>query len=138
MCSKSFLITKAPYSGNIITISDSAAFVEVEVQGGLMCGYHAAHAIIDELQGKNGFENYTSWWKDAFEFNSDEYLLVSQGYALVPTYTDGELDYLFGLVEEKTLEGTYSQYKTPKLIWDAILSHTSLKLKVKDLKYMKK
>ncbi|HEX9027508.1 MAG TPA: NAD(P)/FAD-dependent oxidoreductase [Clostridium sp.] len=120
---KAFSSIKKPYSGNVLVIGDSAAFVEVEVQGGFMCGYHAAHAINDELQGKNGFENYTNWWKDAFEFNSDEYLLVSQGYALVPTYTDDEIDYLFALIEDEILEGTYSQYKTPKLIWDAILLH---------------
>jgi len=121
---KAFSSMKVPYKNNVLVIGDSAAFVEVEVQGALMCGYHAAMAINDELQGKNGFENYTNWWKNAFEFNSDEYLLVSQGYALVPTYTDEELDYLFALVENQILEGTYSQYKTPKLIWDAILKHT--------------
>ena len=120
---KAFSSLKTPYSGNILIIGDSAAFVEVEVQGALMCGYHAANAISKELKGKNGFETYTNWWKSAFEFNSDEYLLVSQGYALVPTYTDDELDYLFALIENKILEGTYSQYKTPKLIWDEILLH---------------
>lgn len=120
---KAFSSLKTPYRGNILVIGDSAAFVEVEVQGGLMCGYYAANAIKKELQGRNGFEEYTNWWKDAFEFNSDEYLLVSQGYALVPTYTDDELDYLFALIEGDILEGTYSQYKTPKLIWNAILLH---------------
>lgn len=45
-------------------------------------------------------------------------------YSLVPTYTDEELDYLFGLIEDQTLLDTYSQYLTPKLIWDAILSHS--------------
>ena len=120
---KAFSSLKVPYSGNVITIGDSAAFVEVEVQGALMCGYHAANAIHEELQGNNGFENYTRWWKESFEFNRDDYLLVSQGYALVPTYSDDEIDYLFSLIEGKTLEGTYSQYKTPKLIWDAILEN---------------
>lgn len=120
---KAFSSLKTPYKGNILVIGDSAAFVEVEVQGGLMCGYHAANAINKELQGQNGFETYANWWKNTFEFNSDEYLRVSQGYALVPTYTDDELDYLFALIENETLEGTYSQYKTPKLIWDAILIH---------------
>lgn len=115
---------KTPYKGNVIAIGDTAAFVEVEVQGAFMCGYHAAYAVKDELQGIPGFEKYTEWWKNAFEFNSDEYLKVSQGYALVPTYSDDELDYLFGLIEDQVLEGTYSQYRTPKLIWDAILEHT--------------
>ena len=32
----------------------------------------------------------------------------------------GELDYLFSLCEGHNLHGTYSQYLTPKLIWDCI------------------
>ncbi len=118
---KAFMSLKKPYTGNVLAIGDSAAFVEVEVQGALICGYHAARAINSELGGKKGFEEYSDWWNESFEFNRDEYLQVSQGYALVPTYSDDELDYLFSLVEGKTLEGTYSQYKTPKLIWDSIL-----------------
>ena len=48
---------------------------------------------------------------------------VAQGYALVPTYRDDELDYLFALTEDEVLEGTISQYKTPRLLWDSILRH---------------
>ncbi len=121
---KAFTSLKEPYAGNVISIGDSAAFVEVEVQGALMCGYYAARAVKDELQGNNGFEQYTNWWNESFEFNSDEYLQVAQGYALVPTYSDDELDYLFALVEGEVLEDTYSQYKTPKLIWNSILSNS--------------
>jgi digeranylgeranylglycerophospholipid reductase len=119
---KAYMSIKKPYSGNVLSIGDSAAFVEVEVQGALMCGYRAAKSVISELDGKNGFEMYSEWWIDSFEFNRDEYLQVSQGYALVPTYSDDDLDYLFSLLDGKILEGTYSQYKTPKLIWDSILS----------------
>jgi digeranylgeranylglycerophospholipid reductase len=50
-------------------------------------------------------------------------LKVAQGYALVPAYTDDELDYLFSLLEDEVLEGTFSQYKTPKILWSAILRH---------------
>ena len=120
---KAYMSLKKPYTDNVLAIGDSAAFVEVEVQGALMCGYHAAKAVNNELDGKNGFEMYSDWWIESFEFNRDEYLQVSQGYALVPTYSDDELDYLFSLLDGKILEGTYSQYKTPKLIWDSILSN---------------
>ncbi len=120
---KAFNAARKPYKGNVITIGDAAAFVEVEVQGAFLCGYYAANAIEKELKGENGFEEYTSWWLNAFEFNSDQYLRVSQGYALVPVYSDDELDYLFGLLDGEILEGTYSQYKTPKLIWDNIWKH---------------
>lgn len=134
---KAFSSLKVPYIGNVISIGDSAAFVEVEVQGALMCGFHAANAIYKELQGKNGFDQYTKWWNESFEFNRDDYLLVSQGYALVPTYSDDEIDYLFALVEGNTLEGTYSQYKTPQLMWDAILSHRKQIKKERPLIYEK-
>lgn len=122
---KAFTSLSVPYAGNVIAIGDSAAFVEVEVQGALMCGYHAAKAVNTELSGNNGFEQYTSWWRESFEFNSDEYLQVSQGYALIPTYSDDEIDYMFSLISDKRLEGTYSQYKTPKLMWDSILEYRS-------------
>jgi len=121
---KAYSSIRKPYKDNVLVIGDTAAFVEVEVQGALMCGFRAAKSIYDELHDKPGFEEYTKWWADSFEFNSDKYLQVSQGYALVPTYTDDELDYLFALIEDEILDGTYSQYKTPKLIWTAILMHS--------------
>ena len=45
---------------------------------------------------------------------------VSKGYALTYVYNDDELDYLFSLCEGHVLHGTYSQYLTPKLIWNCI------------------
>jgi flavin-dependent dehydrogenase len=120
---RTFNALPAPCKGNVLVAGDSAAYIEVEVQGALMCGYHAANAVARELQGENGFEQYTNWWQKSFEFNSDDYLKVAQGYALVPTYSDDELDYLFSLVEDEVLEGTFSQYKTPKILWSAILRH---------------
>ena len=117
---KAFNAMAEPCKGNVIVIGDAAAMVEVEVQGGFLCAHHAADAIIKELQGEDGWADYTKWWQDSFEFNSNEYMRVAQGYALVPVYTDDELDYLFGLIEGECLFGTYSQYKTPALIWDSI------------------
>ena len=120
---KAFMPMKQPCKGNVMAIGDSAAMIEVEVQGGLLCGYMAAKALADEMDGKNGFAAYTKWWMDSFEFNSSDYLRVSQGYALTFAYTDDELDYLFSLVEGHPLHGTYSQYLTPKLIWEGIHLH---------------
>lgn len=120
---KAYMSMLTPYKGNVIAIGDAAAFIEVEVQGAFLCGFHAANAVKAELDGKNGFEEYTKWWKESFEFNNGDHMKVSQGYALVPVYTDDELDYLFGLVEGECMWGTYSQYKTPKFMWDGFLSH---------------
>lgn len=120
---KAFTASKKPYKGNVITIGDAAAMVEVEVQGAFLCGYKAAEAIKKEFAGEQGFAEYTDWWLKSFEFCGEQYLRVAQGYALVPVYTDDEVDYLFSLVEGEVLEGTYSQYKTPKLMWDGIRKH---------------
>jgi flavin-dependent dehydrogenase len=114
---------KTPFTGNILVIGDAAAYVEVEVQGALSCGFRAGNAVAEELNGSAGFEEYSRWWRESFEFNGDDYLQVAQGFALVPTYSDDELDYLFSLIEDETLPGTFSQYVTPKLMWKSILNH---------------
>jgi flavin-dependent dehydrogenase len=120
---KVFDALKVPYKGNVLVAGDAAAYIEVEIQGGLMCGYHAGTAAYLELNGKKGFDLYTKWWQQSFEFNSAEWAKVAQGYALVPVYTDNELDYLFSLIEDEVLFGTFSQYTTPKVMWTAILKH---------------
>jgi len=120
---KAYTSLPVPWKGNVLAIGDAAAYVEVEVQGALMCGYHASRAVAAELQGQPGFEAYTAWWQKTFEFNSPEALRVAQGYALVPTYSDEEIDYLFGLLEDNPLDGAYGQYKAPRLLWDAIARH---------------
>lgn len=120
---RAYSSVKKPYKGNVIAIGDSAAYVEVEVQGALMCGHRAGQAVVEEIDGQAGFSRYTNWWIESFEFNGADHLRVAQGYALVPTYTDDELDYLFSLAKGVVLEGTYSQYKTPRLMWDTFLKH---------------
>jgi flavin-dependent dehydrogenase len=120
---RAYMSIKVPYVGNALVIGDAAAYVEVETQGALMCGFHAGNAVFEELNGTQGFARYAAWWQKSFEFNSDEYLLVAQGYALVPTYSDDELDYLFSLIEGQTLDGAYGQYRAPRLMWKAILEH---------------
>jgi flavin-dependent dehydrogenase len=120
---KAFTSMPVPYRGNALAIGDAAAFIEVETQGALMCGYQAGSAAVKELAGEPGFAGYAQWWRKSFEFNTDEYLRVAQGYALVPAYTDDELDYLFALTEDQVLPGTLSQYASPKLMWDCMLRH---------------
>lgn len=118
---KAFTPIAKPYQGNVLIIGDAAAFVEVQAQGALNCGFRAAEAVAKELEGKNGFEQYAKWWFDSFEFNAEGMMQVQQGYALIPTYTDDEVDYLFSLCEDVTLDGSWSQYKSPRMIWGTIL-----------------
>jgi len=109
-----------PLLGNVISIGDAAAFVEVENQGALMCGYHAAHALLKELEGKDGITDYINWWQQSFEFNNPEIHRVAQGFAINPYYEDEEIDYLFNLVAGENFAGTINQYKIPKMLWDSI------------------
>jgi flavin-dependent dehydrogenase len=118
---KAFTPIKNPAKGNTVIIGDAAAFVETQAQGALSCGFRAADALVKELDGKPGFDEYNQWWLKTFEFNDAGMMRVVSGYALIPTYTDDEIDYLFSLCDGHLLEGSWSQYKSPKMMWDLIL-----------------
>jgi digeranylgeranylglycerophospholipid reductase len=120
---RAYMPLRDPAWGNVLIIGDAAAYIEVEMQGALACGFHAGRAAAEELAGRNGFGDYARWWQRSFEFNGDDWMQVAQGFALVAAYTDEELDYLFGLVQDQVLEGTYNQYRSPRLMWAAILRH---------------
>ena len=45
---------------------------------------------------------------------------VTTGYALIPYYTDEQVSYLFSLLDNVTLDGSWSQYQSPRLIWGEI------------------
>jgi digeranylgeranylglycerophospholipid reductase len=120
---RAFAPINRPYRGNALAIGDAAAYVEVETQGALMCGHRAGNGVLQELQDRSGFEDYSTWWSRSFEFNGDRYLQVAQGYALTPTYTDDEIDYLFSLTEDEALPGSFSQYTTPELMWRSMMRH---------------
>jgi flavin-dependent dehydrogenase len=122
--SKLFRPLKVPYQGNALIIGDAAAYAEVEIQGGLMCGFHGGNALMKEMTREGGFEEYTKWWQDSFEFHREEELrLCSSIFNAAALYTDDEVDYLFALTEDEVLEGAYSQWKQPKLMWRSILRH---------------
>jgi len=134
---KVFSPMRVPYFKNALAIGDVAAYGEVETQGALMCGFHAGNAVLLELEEDGGFEEYARWWQGSFEFLSEEYLRIAQGYALVPTYKDDELDYLFALIAEERLEGTISPYRSPRLMWNSILNHKEKIAKEKPELYAK-
>ncbi len=120
---KAFAPLKKPYRDNVLVIGDAAAFVEVQAQGALNCGFWAADAVVKELDGKPGFEEYTRTWLETFEFNDDGMMQVTTGYALIPYYTDEQVVYLFSLLDNVTMDGSWSQYKSPRLIWGEIHKH---------------
>jgi len=121
---KAYSPIKKPYKGNCLIIGDAAAFVETQAQGALSCGVWAADAVAKELEGKKGFEEYTDKWIKAFEFNDDLKTRTVTGFSLIPYYTDDEVEYLFSLLNDVTLDGVWSQYKSPVMMWDAILKNS--------------
>ena len=120
---KAYSPLKTPYRGNCLMIGDAAAFVEVQAQGALNCGYWAADAVAKELDGKPGFQEYTDTWLKTFEFNDDGMMQVTTGYALIPYYTDEEVVYLFSLLDGVTMNGSWSQYDSPRMMWAEIHKH---------------
>lgn len=117
---KAYSPLERPYQGNCLIIGDAAAFVEVQAQGALNCGYWAANAVAKELEGENGFQEYTDTWLESFEFNKDGMRQVTSGYALIPYYTDEEVVYLFSLLDGVTMKGSWSQYESPRMLWAEI------------------
>lgn len=115
-----------PSIGNMLVIGDAAAFIEVENQGAMMCGFRAGKAVFDELDGSEGFKNYVDWWKRSFEFNNPKLL---KGMAVIPAFNSGgfsdeDIDYLFSLIDGEDIYGTCSQYKSVAAIWIAMDNHS--------------
>jgi flavin-dependent dehydrogenase len=120
---KAYAPMKVPYKGNVLAIGDAAAFVETQMQGALNCGFWAADALEKELDGKPGFDEYTKTWQETFEFNDDGMMQVQSGYALIPYYTDEQVVYLFSLLDGVTMDGSWSQYASPRMMWKEIHKH---------------
>lgn len=128
-----------PRVGNVLAISDTASFIEVENQGAMMCGFRAGNAVYEEINGSDGFKNYIEWWKQSFEFNNPELLKT---LAVLPAlevsgYSDEDRDYLFSLVDGEDIYGTCSQYRSGIAIWKAILKHSSAIKEEKPVLYEK-
>jgi flavin-dependent dehydrogenase len=84
-----------PVIGKIILVGDAAAISETFIQGAVACGYKAVKAIEKELNGEQGFEQYTAWWQKAFRFKKNK--SFEAYYPLNRVKTDEEMDFLFSL-----------------------------------------
>ena len=90
---------KTPYHGNILVVGDAACYAECLYQGATMCGYMAAQAMENELNGKKGFKEYTDWWDSSFEWNKNPKRMADYGKRVffLRFFTSGEIDFLFNL-----------------------------------------
>jgi hypothetical protein len=119
-----------PVCGNVLVVGDAAGQVEVENQGAMACGYQAGNAVFKELEGEGGFKQYSEWWQNSFEFNNPKGYhkptaggTVFQLFKTIGTFPGDEIDYLFCLIENDTLEGAINQYRVPQILLTGILKH---------------
>ena len=94
-----------PYLGNILFVGDSAAWAECLYQCATMAGYKSAEYTEMELQGKKGFEGYSEWWGDHFEWIKNPKRMADYGKrVLFPRFFSvKELEFLFELAEKNPI-----------------------------------
>lgn len=112
-----------PVKGKVVIVGDAPAFIEVYVQGALIYGYQGARAIIREMKGEEGLNEYIRSWKKTFEYNfPGEIEKATQTFGL-HILEDDELDYLFGLTENDTISGYLNEFTDPDRVMGGILRH---------------
>jgi flavin-dependent dehydrogenase len=111
---------REPRVGNILVIGDATSFIEVYVQGAIMYGYRSAKAVLDEMEGKSGLDEYVDYWKGSYEYLRPGMIEEAlRGYG-IQILEDGDLDYLFGLTDSKSYKGYYNEFSFPGVIQQAI------------------
>ena len=91
-----------PHLGNILFVGDSAAWMEVLYQSATMAGYMGAIACIDEINGKPGFDDYTKFWEDYFEWVKNPIRMADyMKRVMFPRFFSvKELDFLFDMSQK--------------------------------------
>ena len=118
-----------PRVGNILVVGDAASFIEVYVQGAIMYGYRAAKAILNEMNGDPGLDEYVDYWNGSYEYLKPGMVeQVSRGYGL-HMLDDSDLDYLFSLTDSKSYKGYYNEFSFPGVIQQAIAAEKAIIMK---------
>jgi flavin-dependent dehydrogenase len=109
-----------PRVGNILVVGDAASFIEVYVQGAIIYGYRAAKAILDEMNGGTGLDEYVEYWKGSYEYLKPGMIEQAlRGYG-IHVLEDSDLNYLFGLTDSKSYKGYYNEFSFPDVIQKAL------------------
>jgi flavin-dependent dehydrogenase len=113
-----------PRVGNIVVIGDAASFIEVLVQGAIMYGYRAAKAIIDEMKGNPGLDEFVQYWKDSYGYLKPGMIeeLFGKGYYGIHYLEDSDLDDLFKLTDSKSYKGYYNSFTMVDTIRKALIA----------------
>jgi len=112
-----------PVEGNIVVVGDAAAFIETYCQSAMVYGYRAAHAALKVLATGAGYDDYTDFWRESFEYCwPGEIEKALRGFGL-HMMSDAELDYIFGLTDKEEYPGYVSENSAPDIMKKAIMSH---------------
>ncbi len=112
-----------PVEGTVAVVGDAAAFIETYVQGAIMYGYQAAHAIANQLATGAGLDAYARSWGNSFEYNDPEEIKRStQGFGL-HVLEDKDIDYLFGLTAGDDIHGFVNEFSDPLTVRTALFNH---------------
>lgn|GEM_PF-742287 len=92
--------------GNVICIGDNLAYAETAIKGAFGCGYKAAEATVQALDGKAGNDFYNEYWTHAFNFFSPQYMKRGKRLASIPSIlSDDETDALYGWLTDLGIHG---------------------------------
>ncbi len=112
-----------PVEGNVVVVGDAAAFIETYCQAAMMYAYRAAHAALNVIDTGKGYDTYTDFWRESFEYCwPGEIEKALQGFG-IGQLQDHELDYIFGLTDSEMYEGYVSENSAPLVMQHAIMSH---------------
>jgi digeranylgeranylglycerophospholipid reductase len=108
-----------PVAGNVIAIGDAASPIETWVQGSMACGYQAVKALTKEMNGQRGYEEYVTWWRQAFYFCDPGYFkrIVSH-HTLTwdKMCTNLEVDYIYDIFKDQRVVPTLELARNPEII----------------------
>jgi flavin-dependent dehydrogenase len=112
-----------PAKGRTLVAGDAAAFIETYVQGALIYGRSAGKAVIGKIKEGKDFSEYINLWKDTFGYNQPgEIEKSTQAYG-ISSFSDDELDYIFGLTEGEKREGYVNEFNDFERIMGAFYAH---------------
>jgi flavin-dependent dehydrogenase len=112
-----------PAKGRTLVAGDAAAFIETYVQGALIYGRSAGKVVIGKIKEGKDFSEYLNLWKDTFGYNQPgEIEKSTQAYG-ISSFSDDELDYIFGLTEGEKREGYVNEFNDFERIMGAFYAH---------------
>jgi flavin-dependent dehydrogenase len=103
-----------PFRDNVLLAGDAAFSPQISINGGIICGWKAANAVVLALlegrREKEGVGSYLSWWKKDIV---DRHSLAGGNF--MESLDDSEADYLFSLFKS-TLPATLDPFTAGRYI----------------------